>query len=184
MNKCQEKLTISKILKIREDNLEKIKKKLLKCKISGDNYDSTQMVFFSRDIGSSFKEDHIIIKSLPEGLNRNIQLIYYMLGNENKEIYLGEWTMMSVKTCLNYYKAKCKDGQKDVFDFAFRYEGMGHIEVLSCDLKTHLLFTRYDGGSNGYEREDNYKNVIKTNTDDYKKIFFSDWFFTIKLDNY
>ena len=42
---------------------------------------------------------------------------------------------------------------------------MGHIEVLSCDLKTHLLFTRYDGGANGYERDDNYQSVIKTNTD-------------------
>ena len=178
-----EKLTISKTLKIRDENLNKIKNKLLKSKISGENYDSTQMGFFRGDIGSPYQEDSEIIKSLPKGLNRNIQLIYYMLGNDKKEIYLAEWTMMSLQTCLNYYESKCNDGQKDVFDFAFRYLGMGHIEVLSCDLKTHLLFTRYDGGANGYERDDNYQSVIKTNTDEYEKMFFSDWFFKINLDH-
>ena len=30
---------------------------------------------------------------------------------------------------------------------------MGHIEVLSCDLSTHRLYTRPDGGSNGYDRK-------------------------------
>ena len=48
-----------------------------------------------------------------------------------------------------------------IFDIAYRYMGMGHIEVLSCDLSTHRLYTRPDGGSNGYDREINHEVMTK-----------------------
>ena len=53
---------------------------------------------------------------------------------------------------------------------------MGHIKVLSCDLNTHLLFYRSDGGSNGWDREFNFKELLKYNGTQYKHFFFKDWF--------
>ena len=67
---------------------------------------------------------------------------------------------MSLNKCLERYKNLCDNSQELVFDFAFKYAGMGHIEVLSCDLTNHLLFKRMDGGSNGWEREANYNELL------------------------
>ena len=55
----------------------------------------------------------------------------------------------------------------------------GYITVISCDLKTHLLFYRPDGGSNGYDRQDNYQNLIKNGSHNYQQFFFSKWFYNI-----
>ena len=59
------------------------------------------------------------------------------------------------------FNGDLREEQKPVFDIAYRYEGMGHVTVISCDLNNHLLFERRDGGANGYEREDNYKDLLK-----------------------
>ena len=52
---------------------------------------------------------------------------------------------------------------------------MGHIEVLSCDLTNHLLFKRRDGGSNGWDREDNYKDLMNYKMGDSEYIYFNEW---------
>ena len=58
---------------------------------------------------------------------------------------------------------------------------MGHVRVISCELDTHLLFFRQDGGSNGYDRDDHFNYLIKNGTAPYKdkQIFFTPWFFKI-----
>lgn len=129
----------------------------------------------SSNLSSYFQE----IENIPKGLNRNIKLIYKILDDNKKEIYLNEWKIFSLDEALSQYIKYCNDGQKNVFNIGYRYLGMGWIELLSCDLKTHLLFLRKDGGSNGWEREINYKNIIKNGSNKYKKIFFSDWFYNI-----
>ena len=55
--------------------------------------------------------------------------------------------------------------------------------MISCDLNSHLLFYRPDGGSNGYDRQDNLDKLIKNGANDYKKIYFSDWFYKININN-
>ena len=169
--------------KLSNKKIDKIMVLLKKSKISSENYDSTEFAFFEKNIMDDFYKDNKIITNLPESLNRNIKLIYYLLGNPDKEIYLAEWTIMSVNKALKVYEDKCKYEQINIFDIAFRYIGMGHIEILSCDLKTHLLFYRRDGGSNVYDRELNFKEVIQKSTDDYDKFYFSDWFYNIKFEN-
>lgn len=119
------------------------------------------------------------IKKLPNSLNNNIKLIYKILNNPNKEIYLNEWTIMNLTDAIKNYENYCENGQKNIFDIGYKYEGMGHITVISCDLNNHLLFYRPDGGSNAYDRESHYKNVIKDGSTPYKKFYFSKWFFNI-----
>lgn len=170
------------VLASQNRNINKILKVLEQSKVSCNDYDSTKQPFFTSD--SSQNKFTINFQSLsnyniPESLNRNIILIYKILGDPTKEIYLGEWTIMSLDKALKNYKEYSDNGQHNVFDIGYKYAGMGHITVISCDLKSHLLFYRQDGDSNGYDREANYKNVIHNGSDSFEKFFFSKWFYTI-----
>ncbi len=165
----------------KEKQIKNILFVLKKSKISSDNHISSQVPFFSNsnitnifDIG--FNE---INSDIPESLNRNIKIIYQLLGDNNKEIYIGNWTIMSVNEAVTRYKSLCEHKQNKVFDIGYRYLGMGHIEMVSCDLDTHLLFYRPDGGSNGWDREINLNNLINEGSSPYKKFYFSDWFFKL-----
>lgn len=157
-------------------------------KISKSNYDSSKAPFFLQKVVKKLDLDELnnklndeIYNNIPLGLNRNIIDLYKIIGNKNKEIYLGVWTIMSVKKSLEIYKNYCNDGQKNVFDIAFKYLGMGYIEVISCDLNNHLLFKRYDGGSSGNDREVNYNTIIKYDPKKYEYFYFSNWFYnTVK----
>ena len=101
--------------------------------------------------------------------------MYELIGNPEIEIYIKGWTILSINRALELYNQLCKDGQKNVFDIAFQYYGMGHIKVLSCDLENHLLFYRPDGGSNGWDREDNYKKILNYDKKDYEYMYFTQW---------
>lgn len=163
-------------------NINKILKILEQSNVSCNDYDSTKQPFFSSDNnGNKFviNFQSLFNYNIPETLNRNVILIYKILGDHTKEIYLGEWTIMSLDKSLKNYKEYSDNGQNNVFDIGYKYEGMGHITVISCDLKTHLLFYRPDGGSNGYDREDNYQNLIKHGSGHYEQFFFSKWFYNI-----
>jgi len=170
-------------IKNKEKQIKNILSILKKSKISSDNHISSQVPFFSNsnitnifDIG--FNE---INSDIPESLNRNIKIIYQLLGDNNKEIYIGDWTIMSINEAITRYKNLCDHKQNKVFDIGYRYLGMGHIEMVSCDLDTHLLFYRPDGGSNGWDREINLNNLINEGSSPYKKFYFSQWFYQINL---
>ena len=166
--------------------VQKIMKVLNKSYISSDSYRSTQEPFMCKNkekrFDIEFKENNLFEK-IPDGLNRNIILIYKIFGNPKKEIYLSNWTIMSLEEALKQYEEYCKNGQENIFNIGYRYLGMGHIEVISCDLNSHLLFYRPDGGSNGYDRLANHNEIIKNGSKKYKQFFFSDWFYKIEFDN-
>jgi len=164
--------------------ISKIKEVLKKATVSSTNYKSSEYAFFSKNPENKFTLNFKSINTdiMPKGLNNNIINIYKILGNPDKEIYLGNWTIMSLNEALNKYNIYCKNGQTKVFDIGYIYKGMGHIMVISCDLDSHLLFLRPDGGSNGYDREHNYNNLIKNGSSNYKQVRFSNWFFNIILN--
>ena len=159
--------------------------------MSSENHDSSQEPCFMLGPTSGFRQDFKRLPELPEGLNRNFGYLYEIIGNPNIEVSLRqicdddfaqEWTIMGLNKSLEIYKEYCKEGQKRVFDIAFRYMGMGHILVLSCDLETHNLFTHRSGGSNGWDRELHFQEVIRTNPDNYDQFFFLPWFLKFKKD--
>ena len=121
------------------------------------------------------KIENRILPEIPDAVNRNIKLMYQIIGNSEKEIYVKEWIIMSLNETLKKYKYYCENEQERIFDIAFRYMGMGHIEVLSCDLKTHLLFYRHDGGSSGWDRETNFQEMIKCDPETYQQFYFQNW---------
>jgi len=167
------------IIEKKKKQINKILSILKRSKISSNNHTSTTMPFFSRseNIYDFVTSNNNINSDIPERLNRNIKLIYELLGDNEKEIYIGEWTLMSINEAVKIYKNYCLHGQNKIFDIGYRYMGMGHIEMISCDLDTHLLFYRPDGGSNGLDREVNFKKVIEEGANLYEKFFFSKWFY-------
>ena len=179
MNKNKSKDFISK----KEKNIKKIINVLEHGYISNVNYNSANQPFFFQNKNNPFIIDYNIIEGIPDSLNKNIKTIYNILGSKDKELYLGEWTLMSVNNALERYDELCKLNRKDIFDIGHRYIGMGHITMLSCDLNDHLLFYRPDGGSNDWDREHNLNNLIKNGSSNYNKFFFSDWFYNINFEN-
>ena len=165
------------------DNITNRKIKILEVlnqgMISTDNYTSSNQPSFKKDNSELFTQYNDLKLEIPENVNNNVKLIYEIFGNEKKEIYLDEWTIMSLEEALKRYKELCKQGQNNVFDIGFRYLDMGHIEMISCDLKSHLLFYRPDGGSNGWDRINNFNDLIQKGSNPYEKFHFYKWFYNI-----
>ena len=136
-------------------------------------------------VNLSFKEDTNIINfemnfkdigDIPSDLNKNFIMMYNIIGNPKAEAYINEWTILSLDEAREQYEDYCDHNQFNVFNIAYRYRGMGHVEVLSCNLYNHLLFLRYDGGSNEYERVDNYNDILKFDYKKYNYFGFEKWY--------
>jgi hypothetical protein len=147
--------------------------------MSTSDYDSNTMGFFAPDdkrkpFEIGFKDN----PEMPEGLNHNIQRMHKIIGDPDKEVYIGYWTILSLNQVLDRFKKLKDKNQKRVFDIALRYTGMGHVDILSCDLQTHKLFIRHDGGANGWERQANRDALLTLDPTTLKQMFFHEWFNT------
>ena len=165
-------------------NTNKILDKLKNASVSSNDYKSSNEPFFRNDDNAEpFQQFNILYSDteaqLPRGLNNNIKSIYELLGHRKKEIYYGPWTIMSVDEALEHYKILCANGQYNVFSIGYKYAGMGYINLLNCDLRSHLLFYSVDGGSSGYDRQYNFDNIVKHGATPYDKIHFSEWFYSV-----
>lgn len=161
---------------------------LSKAKLSNNNdIKSTQQPFFNCSSDKTslnfVNSDKREIPIIHQKLNRNIKEIYKYTQSDSEEIYIHEWTFMSINEITERYNS-IKEQRNDIIDIAFRYHGMGWILVLSCDLNNSLLFERMDGGSNGFDREENYLQLIKNGSNPYKKVNFSQWVKNISQDIY
>jgi len=75
--------------------------------------------------------------------------LYEQYG-ENTEWYRANITVLS----FAFVKKRAETNPRFV-DFALTYEGMGHICVFFVDTESGLVYSRMDGGSNGYDRANN-----------------------------
>lgn len=173
---------IDQMLHDKQTRLNKIVDLLNKGRIGVEDFDSTQEPFFQTGETQEFQENHKRLPELPEGLNRNFKEMYEIIGNPAIEVHLtttdehrAEWTIMSVNKALKIYATYQEDGQCRVFDIAYTYMGMGHINILACDLETHSLFVHPGGGANGWERRNNHDRIVKYNRDSYEQFYFAPW---------
>jgi hypothetical protein len=165
---------LSDSMKIYQELLDFIKSG----KSSEDNYDSSQQPFFYKNnvneamINHNTPEVNKIIENinLPSELNK----IYQIIGSCNKEYYFNNWTLLSLNKANKIYQDLKNNNQDKIFDFAIRYVGMGHIVVASINLEDSGIIYRADGGSNGYEREENY-NFIKSYQPKFSNKTIYDW---------
>ena len=166
----------------KSSEIRKILEVLKNASISNSDYVSLREPFFMNSNNCEpFQQYNMLYngEQIPEGLNRNIKVIYELLGHQRKEIYYGSWTIMSIDEALQRYTELCRRGQTQVFDIGYKYGGMGYIYVLSCDLTSHLLFYRVDGGSNDYDRLYNLNKLISEGSQPYDKFYFSTWFYNV-----
>ena len=98
-----------------------------------------------------------------------------MLGRPSCEWYIETTTWISWDTALHIHACKKEVGQDRVFDFAFRYIGMGLICVYFVDLKTGQVWRRRDGGSNFYERRHNFDKIIRWSPENADQDDFADF---------
>ena len=149
--------------------------------LSQKDYLSTQQGFFVNDETKiPFEVGHEVIPDLPQTLNRSVQLLYKIIGDPKREVYLGRSTIMSLNHCLDIYNDYLQNGQSKVFDIAYEYAGMGHIRVVACDLTTHKLFHHIQGGANGFARDEYFQELIKKNPTEEPQHYFTDWFMKIE----
>ena len=189
-----------------QTHIKKIQSFLEKhAKLSTVDYDSTQEAFFCKNPSKDFEigyKSYIPRKSrrlqglqpltisnepqinIPDSLNRHIKLLYNIIGAPDTEVYIGDWTILSLQKSMENYKKYCEDGQSNIFDIALIYVGMGHVKVVSCDLHTHLLFIRNDGGSNGWDHEANYKDLLNYDRTKFRQFFFTEWFYNLHKPPY
>jgi len=133
------------------------------------------MPFFMKDQTSKFAIGYNNIPDMPNGLNRNIKTMFQIIGNPLIEVYIKDWTIMSLNHCIEVYENYCNNGQTKVFDIGYMYIGMGHIKMLSCDLENHILFYRIDGGGDGHARDYHRNTILNYNKDNYKFMYFTNF---------
>lgn len=91
------------------------------------------------------------------------QLIYNMyllLDSNEREFSYDTFCFFSINEIISRYNSLKKNNQAKICDIACRYYGMGHVIVLSWNVERKAFILRRDGGSNDYDRKDNYNFII------------------------
>lgn len=96
----------------------------------------------------------ILFEHVPSCLPKTVAKLYRTFGEEY-EFYKGEMTILSLKSCMR----RCADSK--FLDFAMTYAGMGHVCVFFADKQTGVVYKRLDGGSNGFERNENARKHLQ-----------------------
>ena len=101
----------------KKQQIQTILKFLGKAQISNPSHDSTKAPFFrGNPTTESFLMDNKDLPKFPDTLNRHIKVLYEIIGNPDIEVYIGEWTILSLNKALKLYEGFSKDGQVAVFD--------------------------------------------------------------------
>tara|TARA_Y100000816_G_scaffold75114_1_gene50778 strand:+ start:1712 stop:2254 length:543 start_codon:yes stop_codon:yes gene_type:complete len=104
-------------------------------------------------------EDEFIDKKLNKlNLSNNIKLLFKAIRSTNQEIYINEWTILSIETILKLNEKYKKDNITSI-DFAFKYQGLNNIKVAFYYPKLKCILYRNDGGSNLNDRKNKYNNL-------------------------
>ena len=100
-------------------------------------------------------------------LLEEIKNFYREIGTTSQEIYINEWILLSIENIIKISENYKKDNIHTI-DFAYKYLGLGHVKVAFYDKKFNRILYRHDGGSNGYDREDNFEKlkIYNSNTND------------------
>ena len=126
-------------------------------------------------------ETNNILESL-EFIPIQLKNMYRIIGNPNIEYYFGEWILNSLINLKERLNIMLQEGNLNIVDFALRYVGMGHCIICSYDPSDGKIFFRRDGGSNGYERVDNWNFIKSYKPEVEKKHNFSVWLNKVEDD--
>lgn len=144
-------------------------------KNSQKGYDSTLAPFF-RPFEDNNTDDIECESIIPETDLTNIDIINsfsqlcgdkaiqdFFINNKgiDREIYIKDWTFFSIEKILSLDKIYKESNINNIFDLGFIYHGMGWVVVAFYYIPNKKIYFRMDGGSNGWDRADNF-NRLKT----------------------
>ena len=102
-----------------------------------------------------------------------LRAVYTVLGHSDREFTVHGWTFFSLDDIAQ--RRETYAANQRLCDVAARYEGMGHYVVLSVDTGTGKMLQRYDGGSNGYERDATFRFITSVDLGDLDEAYFEAW---------
>ena len=91
--------------------------------------------------------------------NKSIQDFYINNNGIDREIYIKHWSLLSLEKILGLDSTYKESGIENVIDLGYMYHGMGWVIVVFYYIKTGKLYFRMDGGSNGYDRMENFNKL-------------------------
>lgn len=145
----------------------------IEIKNSQAGYDSTMAPFFRGYVDDNV-DDIVCDSIIPDNNVNNIDTInrfidlcksksiqdFYINNNGiDREIYIKHWTLLSLEKILGLDSTYKESGIENVVDLGYMYHGMGWVIVVFYYIKTGKLYFRMDGGSNGYDRKENFDNL-------------------------
>lgn len=96
--------------------------------------------------------------------NKLIKDFYINNSGIDREIYLKEWTFFSIEKILSLDEHYKSLNIYNIIDLAYIYHGMGWVIVAFYYVTDKNIYFRMDGGSNGFDRIENFnrlKNIDK-----------------------
>lgn len=171
----------------------KAKEILEMCSFSKLNSKTTETPFFSpvtdkdktiADIINNPKKDNTDIIDLSQTIKLPDVLynMYLMLDSNMREFSYNIFHFFSINEMIERNKSR----NNNICDLACSYYGMGHIIILSWNSIQNSFILRRDGGSNDYDRIDNYnfiKNYDAQSTPPSKRISHERLFKTLSETN-
>lgn len=144
-----------------------------------DNYSTLQQPFMMKSNSTEGKVEfdtvsvNEILENIP--IHTSLKRIYQTIGNPNVDYYYNDWILLSLKQVQEQYKLYQEKKQTRAIDFAMIYTGLGHCIFASYDPILNKIYYRNDGGSNGWDREINFKFAIEYIPDESKCHDLSNW---------
>ena len=81
-------------------NTQKIHEFLKTGHMSDNDYVGSDMPFFMKDDNNTFMIGHHNLPEMPNNLNRDIVKMFQIIGNPQREVYINDWTIMSLNQCI------------------------------------------------------------------------------------
>ena len=123
------------------------------------NHDSTNHPFMGNSIGEEFLVDsslNSLLDKIP--ISDEIKNFYRRFRSSNQELIRERWTFFSPVKIMSVMKRHMSDNIETI-DLAFEYIGMGWVNVAFYYPPENKILFRRDGGSNDWDRKDNYNNL-------------------------
>jgi len=133
------------------------------------NHDSTNQPFMSNSVTKDFIIDsslNLLLDKIP--ISDEIKNFYRRFGSSNQEIIRERWTFFPPLKITGVMKRHMADNIKTI-DLAFEYIGMGWVNVAFYYPPENKILFRRDGGSNDWDRKDNYDDSKNFDLEKFKE---------------
>lgn len=121
-----------------------------------------------KSISNKIKKDTNVLEgnltSLDNNLSDDIKKFYKNVEWSTQEIYMKVWILFSIDNIITIVNHDRKNNINTT-DLWLRYMWLGHCKVAFYDPQTNMIYYRDDGGSNGFDRTENYTKLKNYKSD-------------------